>query len=81
MVLTSNTRDMSQLIRGTNSFGEHDDTKVDSEFVRTHLFLIAEVLNKINESDRQSDEKIRENSDDKKDRLAEVEKRLEEMQD
>ncbi len=71
------------LIREGRNIGEHEDTKVDSEFVRTHLFLIGEVLNKINESDRQSEvEKIRDElfSDDTKERLAEAEERLKEME-
>ena len=71
------------LIRGGRNIGEHEDTKVDSEFVRIHLFLIGEVLNKINEPDRQSEvEKIRADlfSDDTAERLAEAEERLKEME-
>ena len=71
------------LIRGGRNIGEHEDTKVDSEFVRIHLFLIGEVLNKINEPDRQSEvEKIRIDlfSDDTAERLAEAEKRLKDVE-
>lgn len=71
------------LIRGGRNIGEHEDTKIDSEFVRIHLFLIGEVLNKINEPDRQSEvEKIRADlfSDDTAERLAEAEERLKEME-
>ncbi len=67
------------LIREGRNIGEHEDTKVDSEFVRTHLFLIGEILNKINELDRQNEvEKIRDDlfSDDTTERLAEGEERL-----
>lgn len=71
------------LIREGRNIGEHEDTKVDSEFVRIHLFLIGEVLNKINEPDRQSEvEKIRTDlfSDDTAERLAETEERLKDVE-
>ena len=67
------------LIRAGRNIGEHEDTKIDSEFVRTHLFHIAEVLGKINSSDEQGKvEKIRDElfSDDTAERLMETEERL-----
>ena len=71
------------LIRGGRNIGEHEDTKVDSEFVRMHLFLISEVLNKINEPDQQSEvEKIRKDLffDDTAERLVEAKERLKDVE-
>ena len=71
------------LIREGRNIGEHEDTKIDSEFVRTHLFHIAEVLGKINSSDEQGKvAKIRDDlfSDDTAERLVEAEERLKEVE-
>ncbi len=71
---------MLWLIRNGRNSCEHRGTKdLDAEFVRINLFLIADVLGKINRSDKQREvEDIRDKlfSDDTAERLAEAEENL-----
>ena len=69
------------LIREGRNACEHRPAKdLDREFVQTHLFLIAEVLSKINRPDQQHEvEAIRNKLDNTKERLEEAEERLKEM--
>ena len=75
---------MLWLIRkGRNSCEHRGTTDIDYEFVRTNLFLIAEVLGKINRPNEQREvEVIRDDlsSDDTKERLAEAEERLKDVE-
>ena len=72
------------LIRDGRNSCEHRGTKdLDSEFVRINLFHITELLGKINRLNEQSEvETIRDQLffDNTKERLAEAEKRLKEME-
>lgn len=75
---------MLWLIRkGRNSCEHRGTTDIDYEFVRTNLFLIAEVLGKINRPNERRDvEVIRDDlfSDDTAERLADTEERLKEIE-
>ena len=73
---------MLWLIRkGRNSCEHRGTTDIDYEFVRTNLFLIAEVLGKINRPNERRDvEVIRDELDDTAERLATAEERLKEME-
>ena len=66
------------LIREGRNACEHRPAKdLDREFVQTHLFLIAEVLSKINRPDQQHEvETIRNKLDNTKEHLAEAKERL-----
>ncbi|MDE0086291.1 MAG: hypothetical protein OXU23_11295 [Candidatus Poribacteria bacterium] len=70
------------IVEGRNR-ASHPPWDIDSEFTRTQLFIIAELLGKINRSDKQQEvEKIRDDLfyDDTKERLAEAEKRIMEIE-
>ena len=75
---------MLWLIRKGRNSCEHRGRKdLDTEFTRTHLFLIAEILGKINKPNEQHEvEAIHEElfSDDTAERLADAEERLKEME-
>ena len=75
-------QNMLWLIKEARNACEHRGTKdLDFEFVRINLFLIADVLGKINRPNQQHEvETIRNKLDDIKERLAEAEKRLEKME-
>lgn len=79
-----NFQSMLWLIRkGRNSCEHRGKKDLDSESVRMNLLLIADVLGKINKPDEQREvENIRDElfSDDTKERLAETEERLKEME-
>lgn len=68
---------------GRNSCEHRGKKDLDSEFVRINLFLIADVLGKINKPDEQHEVKvIRDNLffDDTKERLEKAEKRLKDLE-
>lgn len=75
-------QNMLWLIKDARNACEHRGTKdLDFEFVRINLFLIADVLGKINRPNQQHEvETIRNKLDDIKERLAEAKERLEEME-
>ena len=79
-----NFQSMLWLIRKGRNACEHRGKKdLDSEFVRINLYLIADVLGKINRPDEQREvEAIRDElfSDDTKERLEKAEKRLKDLE-